>query len=211
MLCTFGAQRPTGRGARSRSPVCGARRGPARASGSRTECSGRDGGPASAQRGSGPVGGVGVTPGPVRAGLGVTQPILGPAPRFLQEGFGSYPTQKGECGSPPATSRSRAGRGGLGVQGQDACAGGGVEGEPHLPLSGRGARGQELRGRGPPSPPLPAAGWQRVLSLHPGQGRGNAPWVPLGPVRVVLGMSCCCDCCAVSPPVPSVGPPVLLL
>lgn len=41
--------------------ACGEGRGPGHASGQRTEYSGRDGAPISAQRGSGPVGRVGVT------------------------------------------------------------------------------------------------------------------------------------------------------
>lgn len=45
-------------------PACGAGRGPAHASKQRTECSGRDGSPTLAQRGSMPVGRVGVTQGP---------------------------------------------------------------------------------------------------------------------------------------------------
>lgn len=99
ILCTHG-------GPRTRSPARGAVRGPAPASGQRAGCSGRDGGPASAQRGSGPLG-----------GAGVTQPVLGPAPTSPQEGFvwlsPLLPHTKGRTcvARCPAPSRSRAGRG----------------------------------------------------------------------------------------------------
>lgn len=123
---------------------------------------------------------------------GVTQPILGRAPTFLPEGFGSPrldPTQKDVCGSLPCSLTVKGRQGARSSRTGHLCwrRGGGRVPSAFVTKTAQPGREegrwdrtsclhplQGLRGRGlPPSPP---GCWLAVvLSLHLGQSRGDTP------------------------------------
>lgn len=73
-------------------------------------------------------------------------------------------------------------------------------GRDQLPPSPPGAQRP-----GPPVPPAPGC-WLAggPVPLSGSEPRGHPRVRPLVTCVAVLRMFCCCDCCAVSPPVPSV-------
>lgn len=151
---------------------------------------------------------------------GVTQPILGPAPTFLQEGFGSPhldPTQKDVCGSLPCSLIVKGRQGARSSRTGRLCWGRGGGRAPSAFVTKTAQPGREegrwdrtsclhllleLRGRG--LPPTPPGCWLAVGPVLPSGSelRGHPRVCPLV-TCVVLRMFCCRDRCAVSPPVPS--------